>query len=73
MEKVLSEVLQGSVISPTLFPIFINDLGKSLIWSNYSFNTNDAVFYSSCLGTEDDTTLTHIKFSICNCKCNHYS
>ena len=56
-----SGVPQGTVIGPTLFLVFINDLGKSLKWSSYKMYADDVVIYSSDREIDEKSSENHLK------------
>ena len=57
--SVRSEVLQGTVLGPLMFPIYINDIGKN-ITSNLRLFSDDSLLYCAidipqdCLALQED-------------------
>ena len=59
-------VPQGSVLGPTLFLIFINDLSKCLKWSKHKLYADDVVIYTSNTEMDEQVSLVHINEDVEN-------
>ena len=51
--SVLSGVLQGTVLGPTLFSIYINDLPESILHSSIKLFADDCIIYKAIHTPED--------------------